>query len=1208
MESFMPLSTDAIGLPSGLTEALGALLPTAQLEQVKLREDLAPVIIMLRGHAVDAFAVGGMDDYEALYAGFKNHYRSKGSEWVSKEISFVLCIPPDQDADQRFCSRVEVDVYFCRKYVLRLTSDVRGSLSRLPFIPLEQIAGASIRPPSAKTLLRNRSLKPELANALVDPGTGAATILDNSLAGRYGQPVLASDSAGSSAEVRELERPHQATLKSISIENFRAYRALKTFELGSKLTVLYGPNGFGKTSFFDALDFAVTGAVGRLANAKGGLAKAAKHLDSAGEPTSVTVKFEQGGQERVLVRTLSAPTEATLDGEVTSRKSVLAALTGGMPSADRVENLVSLFRATHLFSQDNQELTREFSESSTLPGALVSRMLAFDDYVNGVKKSAEVCRLAKQRLEEANAQMKRASEERDADETELQRLKGIVSGNGAGEGAHARVATLAQSARKLGVQINAANGSPSVRLVRAALEARLVSLRERKVSLEACRSSLAILTTRRSELEGFRKALVDSESTLKEASAIAKSKAELQAAAESALSTLTREQKAVQNTRDWLAWSVSVAPTYSSLKEQVAQMGRRHAAISANVAEARAKSETVAAARGQAAAALEQAQRLHGLASLGRATLEALRPMLEACTQIQDQVAAASIDESACTQALENQRAAASQVSNAVQVQSQVTASLEQQLNSARADADQVDALVAALRSHTSDGTCLLCGHDHGSHDALLAAIDSRARASTALEKLSDALAEARTRHHELQLQAADAQAALQLAQEKLRSARAVLQQRQQRLAELKEAVSAVGLTLDGTLLAEYARKASQATSEEARYLQALVAAQEALATAEKNLVRVQEVQGSLESELAAVAEARAGASRQLAELTSEAARGLQNLDAGVPALQEGLMAEGQRLAAYASQLTAAAQVLERSRAEANEANSQVSPARRAYTAAQEAVRACETDIARHIAVLTTAGVTADATHQDLLNLTKEVEENASAAAELHAQATQLEVQIDAQATSAAFESIRARLETNARSLSEAKARAEAVKPWMTFFEAVSKLLSDQQAQATRHFTTEYGPRTAVIQRRLRPVYGFDDISVNSKEGTIEVHVKRGEERLRPPDYFSQSQVQTLVLGLFLTACSSQTWSGFSSVMMDDPVTHFDDLNTYALLDLIAGLQTSPEGARQFVIATCDEKLLQLARQKFRHLGDETKFYRFQAIGSDGPMVSELPN
>jgi exonuclease SbcC len=33
---------------------------------------------------------------------------------------------------------------------------------------------------------------------------------------------------------------------------------------------------------------------------------------------------------------------------------------------------------------------------------------------------------------------------------------------------------------------------------------------------------------------------------------------------------------------------------------------------------------------------------------------------------------------------------------------------------------------------------------------------------------------------------------------------------------------------------------------------------------------------------------------------------------------------------------------------------------------------------------------------------------------------------------------------------------------------------------------------------------------------------------------------------------------------------------------------------------------LQLARHKFRHLGSAAKFYRFQAIGADGPMVSEL--
>ena len=138
------------------------------------------------------------------------------------------------------------------------------------------------------------------------------------------------------------------------------------------------------------------------------------------------------------------------------------------------------------------------------------------------------------------------------------------------------------------------------------------------------------------------------------------------------------------------------------------------------------------------------------------------------------------------------------------------------------------------------------------------------------------------------------------------------------------------------------------------------------------------------------------------------------------------------------------------------------------------------------------------------------------------------------------------------------------------------------------------------------PVYGFGEIEISSKDSAIGIRVHRKGETLRPTDFFSQSQVQTLVLGLFLTACSSQTWSGFSSIMMDDPVTHFDDLNTYALLDLILGLQSSPEGERQFVISTCDEKLLQLARHKFRHMGPAAKFYRFQAIGAEGPMVSEI--
>jgi hypothetical protein len=45
------------------------------------------------------------------------------------------------------------------------------------------------------------------------------------------------------------------------------------------------------------------------------------------------------------------------------RKAILAALTGtGSPGTERIDHLVRLFRATHQFNQEEQELTREFQK------------------------------------------------------------------------------------------------------------------------------------------------------------------------------------------------------------------------------------------------------------------------------------------------------------------------------------------------------------------------------------------------------------------------------------------------------------------------------------------------------------------------------------------------------------------------------------------------------------------------------------------------------------------------------------------------------------------------------------------------------------------------------------------------------------------------------------------------------------------------------
>ncbi len=247
-----------------------------------------------------------------------------------------------------------------------------------------------------------------------------------------------------------------------------------------------------------------------------------------------------------------------------------------------------------------------------------------------------------------------------------------------------------------------------------------------------------------------------------------------------------------------------------------------------------------------------------------------------------------------------------------------------------------------------------------------------------------------------------------------------------------------------------------------------------------------------------------------------------------------------------------------------------------------------------------------DATEGTLLSLLAEESWAQAQFLALRDSVSNLELAIDAATTSAALTQLLQNVRNKEKAVATAARWREKHQPWLKYFEELSRLVSSQQNDATANFTREYGPRTSVIQRRLRSVYGFDEIEIQSRESTISVRVKRHGEVLRPTDYFSQSQQQTLFLGLFLTACISQTWSAFSPVFLDDPVTHFDDLNTYAFLDLIVGLLESDLGKLQFIISTCDEKLLQLARQKFRHMGESAKFYRFSAIGAEGPVVDEI--
>lgn len=1204
----MTLSAELNALPAALKAALGDAISNVNLSEVMLVENCPPLVLMQRGHALEAFAFGSEADYALQYTAFKRHFMAQGASWATKDVSFIYCLPSGLSATEEFCSRVEVDVYFCRKFVVQLHQDLVGSLTRLPFLPLERIKGASIRPPSAQALLRSRNVRAELASRLVLPGTGAQTLLQACLEEKFGQPSGWTTGSVDAVQPVQEEPRSQSILRSISIQNFRAYRAPKEFPLGTAVTVLYGPNGFGKTSFFDAIDFVVTGGVHRFPKGVPAFTKAAKHLDCGDEPTTVSLTFERAGKTHTIVRDLAEPNKATLDGQPKERKDILALLTGGELSAsDRVENLVALFRATHLFSQDRQALTEEIAESCQLPGDLVSRMLAFDDYVVGLNKSKDVLDLAKKHVDDAEARLHEARKNAAVDQAELDRLQGLQSAGGSTESLDARAQALEQDIENAGFNLTELGSARDMRSLRAFLEGKRGEAASSKPAMEKCLESSTELRSALDELKGQAVLLSDyAEALTRVEIAFREQETQLQES-EGSLARLRATESDEKATRDAAAWVVEARPQFVQLSVELAGLKAKLEEAALVRQTHRSLQSDAAAAVAAATNTLSQAEVQNRSAAERVARVQAVRDQVERGQSLPALTTEARGAEERLSQLALELNEKLSRERQAVADQNLVVEKVRRELASARQNASKIQEQIASLRSHVSDGTCLLCGHDHGTLEGLLNAIDRRIGQNAALLQISEQSTQESTRLDGLkESQRRVEEQMQQVEREKAQMADvrvALLRER----AAFDAALATIGLQFSDGLSLQLDGMLAQAKGALEQASTQLEVARQAKKDAENNVQARADAERSAAALVDALSGHQAASQQNLHALVSDPRRGAYDIAADLPLLEQALTEAIRRQADATTAVRAASNVVDGRRAELAASNARLLAARIAHQSAARHFSALEGRVQALTASLVAAGFSAAATRDEILAAIAATVARQGSAEVLATRVAELEIALDAAATSAAFASINNRLLEHKRVADENEATIAKVGPWVKYFESINKLLGTQQAAATQHFTQEYGPRTAIIQRRLRPVYGFGDIEVASKGASIAVQVKRNGESLRPTDYFSQSQVQTLVLGLFLTACSSQTWSGFSSVMMDDPVTHFDDLNTYALLDLISGLQNSPEGSKQFVISTCDEKLLQLARQKFRHLGDAAKFYSFSAIGANGPKVAEIP-
>ena len=1196
---------------------LRGALPDCELTTERVAEGYEPLVFLWMAHLMVAFAFAYGDtraSYRELYESFKRYYSRNRDRLDAVDLSFVFCVSSSAKDLDEFRSELETDVYFCRKYVVPLTESLEGAFDRLPFLPLGLGAGLARRPPAAQTCMRQWNVPPELARQLAVPYQRSAQSIVKDCIENYAGvvPLLTSVRETAISARDRIQHGGEVRLDEVTISSFRAYKKRQVFDLSSDVTVVYGPNGFGKTSLFDAIDFVATGGVGRLgvSSRTDRFARAVAHLDNRIEDGSVSLRFGMNGVKKNVSRRVASRASATLDGSSVDRKRALIELTGGVVTPDdRVEHLVSLFRATHLFSQENQELAREFDRDCSLPPRVVSYILAFDDYGNVRRKASDVCQIIQEEIAQRKTSVAALQREIIDTDLEIKKLSETSVRYDHEKELTAALIELKRRTNEVGIALDSENLDRTfVRSCRATVQARIAESDSRTRRLTELLNQIRALPSLSDRLATLQRRHTALENEL-EAANDALTEANQSAADASALVDKLREWRTVARTTvESLRWVQEAKPRYASL------LRRQHEAAKA-VSDGRTLLDELRELRSEASRSISGTEKQVAATEARLVTmsttvseLHELAELAEGITNDQDRLSILHELLVACNKRLRASKAEKATTERRLARRATERDRITQDITKIDREESELAHVLSRVATYVDGGRCPLCGHDHGSMDELLGRISAQSTPDLSsmvrreLAEVEEAIRMSQRRLGELQESVAEETVRLE---EFLRE-RA---DRSERVAKFREAAKRMGIVTGelSSAIEEIGRRQVQAQLkiEETEHSSAML---------ERKLEEARGQISAIDRRIDSAVLVTNDAEVTTENCEIEIRKLLDNPWLEVVSFETESTSIAERNEHYSLQLKeleeAFAQAVEAhhgSRDVASDARQRVSNIEASIDTVRREIVARRRAISETEARLMEGGLSAESGEDEVVALMEQEANDNRRLVVLSDFADSIEVAMDTAMTAAALQEQRRSIRRKGRRVEEMSRDISTYEEWAKFFAELSDKIAGTQDAAIKDFADGYGPMASAIQQRLRPVYGFDGIATRSHNATIQVRVKRGGETLRPTDFFSHSQQRTLLLGLFLTAGMSQSWSSLSTMLLDDPITHFDDVNTYAFFDMISGLLHAEWGPQQVVLSTCDKRVFHLARSKFRFLGSAAKFYGISAIGRDGPVVVEFP-
>lgn len=1123
--------------------------------------------------------------------------------------------------------RVSRDTLVCRKIVCPLTQEgLRPALETWPFLSLPRGTAASSRAlVSVLDSFTDSGYNPDLLNIFTKwISAGQARLqLINTTPPRV-IPDLRFESYAREFPATE-EAPHRLGL--LSIKDFRGIRKMEV-DLSADLVLIQGRNGTGKTSLFDALEWALLGEVEYLESTNGDGKGGAPfvNLFSSDGIARVSLQLQTSSGPATLERTTNLEQKDTLryaNRSFSDDRSALIEILGEQARNLNISSLRDLIRSVNFLAQST--IRRFFSKKPGDQYAAVSRLLGTYDYARFLKKLSDVrsefVKEEQNKAGELNAILDGLSSK----QSELDRVNARLVDSPAGSELDAR---LGDTLRLIDTMLKELNSEVS-----------LISINQPYL-FEEVQAFLNVASEWRStnanaaekhlqDIEFFEKSGILLEEQESEARSIRTELAELDSRNEILRSELQKqenERRDLENTIGVMSGELQLASTSVTSLQQLAMLLDREVHVRRSAEECQRKVDDLSKLENSQLKAKEVGQ-LSSSQSVGKrkqisAELESLQHQLQSLAVMKGRIGEVpryqeelmrvekDIEESELLTASKQ-----SELDSAARAYAETFSAIQSSmkaLDATRSTMEQYRALLSGFRVHIRGRDCPLCGHRYDSAEQLTGRINQSLESDP--PELIRIETELQTLRQKLKV--------IDSTQDMLRSdiarAAAVIRSGRNRTNELRRDLAELGNLAAGLKIPSGLTNAQAIDDRikvsELRYGElsrelAQLESENALQAGESSRV---------ESELRFTVIERQAATSALDRELGE----LSNVVASKTELMNSLSLTDvsdlpQRKIDASRQLSSATQTL----ADREQTRTLIDAKIRSVQAEISSVLTEKSSKENRLGGLTLGIEQLKARRPHLEKYdpaSLKLERDQSVAMLAHMR--QLEAEIARARKQASW--LLARRDATALSDEIAvlnQTRAELANSrdqnasWEHHLGQLGNAITKARHEAENWQLANYGPFIGNLYKRLsaHPIFGSIRVTVDTQAEEIRMaadvnelaspYLKHPRQELAPLQYFNEAQANVLALSVFLSNAFQQSWSRLNSVFMDDPVQNMDDLNSNAFVDTLRALASS--AGRQFVVATCDQRLYKLMLVKLACLNANCKT-RFSAYRLDGISVA----